>query len=171
MIIMWHNAREAHVFKMFYSKHIGLSSYMLNIDSSRRYMQKKTHKTIKKWKCFNDRFRFVIPFFLRKIFQSWIKANLFNLTHFWNVESILSLSLKVVVIVSPIHLMEIKLVIIFLFSLTLKGVFTKNERGYRFTAKNKRFWSLLILLLSVASIRRKLLKTTHTPFIFCKHFL
>ena len=28
---------------------------MLNIDSSRRYMQKKTHKTIKKWKCFNDR--------------------------------------------------------------------------------------------------------------------
>ena len=45
---------------------------------------------------------------------------------------------------------------------TLKGVFTKNERGYRFTAKNRRFWSLLILLLSVASIRRKLLKTTRT---------
>ena len=37
-------------------------------------------------------------------------------------------------------------------------MFTKNERGYRFTAKYKRIWSLLILLLSVASIRRKLLK-------------
>ena len=44
----------------------------------------------------------------------------------------------------------------------LKEVLAKNERGYRLTAKNKRFWSLLILLLSVASIRRKLLKTTHT---------
>ena len=45
---------------------------------------------------------------------------------------------------------------------TLKGVFAKNERGYRRNAKNKRFRSLLILLLSVASIRRKLLKTIHT---------
>ena len=45
--------------------------------------------------------------------------------------------------------------------LDLKGVFVKNERGYRLTAKTKRLWSLLILLLSVASIRRKLLKTTH----------
>ena len=44
----------------------------------------------------------------------------------------------------------------------LKGVFAKNERGYRLNAKNKRFWSPLILLLSVASIRRKLLKTTYT---------
>ena len=42
------------------------------------------------------------------------------------------------------------------------GVFAKNERGYRLTAKNNRFWSLLILLLSVASIRRKLLKSTYT---------
>ena len=40
----------------------------------------------------------------------------------------------------------------------LKGVFAKNERGYRPTAKK---WSLLILLLSVASIRRKLFKTAH----------
>ena len=40
----------------------------------------------------------------------------------------------------------------------LKGVFAKNERGYRLTAKKKRFWSLLILLLSAASIRRKLVK-------------
>ena len=39
----------------------------------------------------------------------------------------------------------------------LKGVFAKNKRGYRLTAKNKRFSLLLILLLSVASIRRKLL--------------
>ena len=45
---------------------------------------------------------------------------------------------------------------------TLKGVFAKNERGYRLNATKKRFWSLLILLLSVASIRRKLLKTSHT---------
>ena len=44
----------------------------------------------------------------------------------------------------------------------LKGVFAKNERGYRLNAIKKRFWSLLILLLSVASIRRKLLKTSHT---------
>ena len=43
-------------------------------------------------------------------------------------------------------------------SISLKGVFTKYERGYIFTAKNKRFWSLLILLLSVASIKRKLIK-------------
>ena len=44
----------------------------------------------------------------------------------------------------------------------LKGVFATNERGYRLNAIKKRFWSLLILLLSVASIRRKLLKTTNT---------
>ena len=44
----------------------------------------------------------------------------------------------------------------------LKGVFAKNERGYILSAIKKRFWSLLILLLSVASIRRKLLKTSHT---------
>ena len=46
--------------------------------------------------------------------------------------------------------------------LNLKGVFAKNESGYRRNAKNKRFQSQLILLLSVASIRRKLLKTIHT---------
>ena len=34
-----------------------------------------------------------------------------------------------------------------------------NEKGYRFTTENKR---LLILLLSVASIKRKLLKMTCT---------
>ena len=44
----------------------------------------------------------------------------------------------------------------------LKGVFAKNERGFRLYAIKKRFWSLLILLLSVASIWRKLLKTTNT---------
>ena len=33
----------------------------------------------------------------------------------------------------------------------LKGVFLKNKRGYRLTAQNKRFWSQLILLLSVAT--------------------
>ena len=43
----------------------------------------------------------------------------------------------------------------------IKGVFAKNNRGYRLTAKNKLFWSLLILLPSVASIKRNLLKTTH----------
>ena len=42
--------------------------------------------------------------------------------------------------------------------MTLKGVFAKNESGYRLNAIKRRFWSLLILLLSVASIRRKLLK-------------
>ena len=34
----------------------------------------------------------------------------------------------------------------------LKGVFAKNERWYKHTTKNKFFWSLLILLLSFASI-------------------
>ena len=48
------------------------------------------------------------------------------------------------------------------FIFPLKGVFAKNERGYRLNAIKKRFWSLLILLLSVASIRRTLLKTSHT---------
>ena len=46
--------------------------------------------------------------------------------------------------------------------LLLKGVFAKNERGYRLNAIKKRILSLLILLLSVAFIRRKLLKTSHT---------
>ena len=41
------------------------------------------------------------------------------------------------------------------------GVFPKNKRGYIPKAKNYRFLSLLILLLSVVSIRRKLLKTTY----------
>ena len=45
----------------------------------------------------------------------------------------------------------------------LKGVFAKNERVYRLTAKNKGCLSLLILHLSVVSIReKKMLKTTHT---------
>ena len=44
----------------------------------------------------------------------------------------------------------------------LKGVFAKNKRGYRLNAIKKRFWSPIILLLSVASIRRKLIKTSHT---------
>ena len=48
------------------------------------------------------------------------------------------------------------------YSRLLKGVFAKKERGYRLNAKNNRFWSLLILLLSVASIWSKLLKPTYT---------
>ena len=50
----------------------------------------------------------------------------------------------------------------YLKSTSLKGVFAKNERGYRLNAIKKLFWSLLILLISVASIRRKLIKTSHT---------
>ena len=46
--------------------------------------------------------------------------------------------------------------------MSLKGVFAKNERGYRLNAIKKRFWSLLIFLLYVASIWRKLLKTSYT---------
>ena len=45
------------------------------------------------------------------------------------------------------------------FIVFLKGVFAKNERGYR---KIIACWSLLILFPSVMSIRRKLLKTTYT---------
>ena len=47
-------------------------------------------------------------------------------------------------------------------SFNLKGVFAKNERGYRLNAIKSAFLSLLIFLLSVASIRRKLIKTSHT---------
>ena len=46
-------------------------------------------------------------------------------------------------------------------------MFAKSERGYRLTEKNKRFWSLLILLFSVASIRRKLWRT-QCPYKFRK---
>ena len=48
------------------------------------------------------------------------------------------------------------------FKTLLKGVFAKNERGYWVTSKNIRWWLQLILLLSVASIKRKMFKTTHT---------
>ena len=44
----------------------------------------------------------------------------------------------------------------------LKVLFAKNERRYRHTAKNNCFWSLLFIFLSVAPIKRKLLKTTYT---------
>ena len=37
----------------------------------------------------------------------------------------------------------------------LKEVFAKNERGYRLKSKNIPWWLLIILLLSVACIRRK----------------
>ena len=53
----------------------------------------------------------------------------------------------------------------------LEGVFAKNEKGYRHMAKNKCFWSLLFLLLSVASIRRKLLNDVKIRLkfsIFCE---
>ena len=40
----------------------------------------------------------------------------------------------------------------------VKILFTKNERRYRLTAKNNCFWSLLFIFLSVAPIKRKLLK-------------
>ena len=52
-----------------------------------------------------------------------------------------------------------------LFSIYLKVVFAKNKRGYRLNATTERFWMLLILLLSVASIRRKLLKTSHDEYL------
>ena len=41
----------------------------------------------------------------------------------------------------------------------LKGEFAKNERGFRLTSNRIRYPSLLILLLSVASMRRKLSKS------------
>ena len=54
-----------------------------------------------------------------------------------------------------------KLIVRINFNWGLKRVFAKNERGYRLTARNNCFWSLLMLLLSVASVRRKWEKTTH----------
>ena len=41
-------------------------------------------------------------------------------------------------------------------------MFDKNEREYRLTTKINHLLSLLILRLSVASLRRKLLKTSYT---------
>ena len=52
----------------------------------------------------------------------------------------------------------IKALIYSIISFCLKGVLTKNERGFRFTVKNNRFWSQLILLISVASKRTKNVK-------------
>ena len=43
----------------------------------------------------------------------------------------------------------------------LKGVFAKNKRGYRLTSNWIWWWSLQILLLTVASKNRKGLKATH----------
>ena len=46
---------------------------------------------------------------------------------------------------------------------SIKGSDLEKWKGvYRLTSKNIRWWSLLILIISVASIRRKLLKTNHT---------
>ena len=44
----------------------------------------------------------------------------------------------------------------------LKGSVREKWKGVWLNAIKKRFWSILTLLLSVASIRRKLLKTSHT---------
>ena len=44
----------------------------------------------------------------------------------------------------------------------LKGSVREKWKGVWLNAIKKRFWSLVTLLLSVASIRRKLLKTSHT---------
>ena len=43
-----------------------------------------------------------------------------------------------------------------------KGSVREKWKGHLLNAIKQRFWSLLILLLSVASIRRKLIKTSHT---------
>ena len=45
---------------------------------------------------------------------------------------------------------------------SFKGSVREKLKGVQAYAIKKRFWSLLILFLSVASIWRKLLKTTHT---------
>ena len=42
-----------------------------------------------------------------------------------------------------------------LFNFYLKGVFAKNKRGYMLTAKNKRFWSLLILYTSICCVYKE----------------
>jgi len=52
-----------------------------------------------------------------------------------------------------------------LVNVEFKGSVREKWKGYRLNAIKKRFWSLIILLLSVASIRRKLLKTSHTEYL------
>ena len=49
-----------------------------------------------------------------------------------------------------------------LIPIRFKGSVHEKWKGYRLNAIKKRFWSPLILLLSVASVRRKLLKRTYT---------
>ena len=53
----------------------------------------------------------------------------------------------------------------------LKGSVREKWKGVKAYSENKRFWSLLILLLSVASIRRKWLKMTHTAQPCTVYFL
>ena len=59
-----------------------------------------------------------------------------------------------------------------IFNKFLKGVFAKNNRGYRLKAKNKRFWLLLILLLCCVC-KKKIVKNdlywrTWRPYKFRK---
>ena len=77
-------------------------------------------------------------------------------------ESVIFCSTAMLSTAVVIHLLSTVLLLLVLWIFYVFGVFAKNERGYRLTEKNNRFWSLLILLLSVASIRRKLLKSTYT---------
>ena len=93
-----------------------------------------------------------------------------NLTHFNSVYIVYVDSIHIMVVIIPIvyKLWKYQICLIYgqpspppsqnpssPFLLGLKEVFTKNEKGYLQLM-------LLILLLSVASIRRKLLKTSHT---------
>ena len=89
----------------------------------------------------------------------FVKYALNNLLLATNLNLVIPITLQS----DGINLWYLKLWVFYLTEfIQLKGVFAKNERGYRRNAKNKRFWSLQILLLSVASIRRKLVKTTYT---------
>ena len=64
----------------------------------------------------------------------------------------------------PLALLKILIRYMYKLNEGLKGMFAKNEREYRLTAKNKLFW--LLLILSVASLWRKLLKTEeHESFL------
>ena len=114
-------------------------------------------------------YRFTWPYLLISVLAAWGWSRLNVLRHSSLVPCQSGLEgtyyHKIYAIVQTKHLC--KQILIFIYSFTdfstaLKGVFAKNERGYRLNAIKKRFWSLLILLLAVASIRRKLLKTTNT---------
>ena len=116
-------------------------------------------KNFNAWHHFNTD-KFILPFFIQK-YEILFEIIRTYISHIPDIkaQNFISYLLQITV---KTRKNEGKCFAILVQRKNLKGVFAKNERGYRLNAIKKRFRSLLILLLYVASIRRKLLKTTNT---------